>query len=199
MFKVEDLQKERFIKVGSISKSYGNQGELFIKVFNEDLLDLFDDKENFDDKKKFDNDDDDDKLPPLFVIMDGIYTPFFIKEFTPKGKSGFIARFSTISDVLHSEQMVGKELFCLPKFLHNCQSGDFESSTDGDDLSFLIGYSVQNENLERVGTITDIIIYPANICIEIENNALIPFHTDLVISLNREEKTLAMKIAEGLL
>ena len=173
-----------FTKIGNVSRSYGNQGEVFIKIFSDAALKILD--------AVADGTLAEGKVPPLYMLFDGIYTPFFVQSCTPKGNTGFIVRFSTVSDASHAEELVGLELFA---------QGDQE---DLEDLQVLKGYSVENESGKKVGVVADVIEYPANICLIIKKEdsseeVLIPFHPDLLVSLDKKAKRMVLKIAQGLL
>lgn len=179
-----------FTKAGSVSKSYGKAGEVYIKLSSDTLLNILDSKA----------DAPETSVSPVFIQMDGILTPFFVEKCSPKGNSGFIVKFSTIRNAAGAEELVGKELYI---------SDNGEDALS--DLSEIIGYTVENENGTVVGNVADVIEYPANICLSIapsndykkekdsSEEVLIPFHPDLLIDLRPKEKRIAMKIAEGLL
>lgn len=219
---------QKYSKAGSVSKSYGNRGEVLIKLFSDSLLQIFEDVEN---KKELIS-----AIPPVFFLIDGIYTPFFIEKFTQKGKTGFVAKFSTVSDSSHSEELVGHEIFIhdtlVSRYMKKNGTGEREDEQTID-LQELIGYIVENEEGKEIGVISDVIEYPANVCFNItlsnasakaqqstiareEQNAtakekhasakekdlfeeiLIPFHPDLLLSFDHKQRRIAMKIAKGL-
>ena len=71
---------------------------------------------------------------------------------------------------------------------------------DGLTLEDLIGFSLQDQDGHRAGTIGDIQDFSGNICLELTGSgALVPFHDDLIIDIDIEKKTLTMSISEGLL
>lgn len=187
------MTEMKFSKAGSVSKSYGNAGEVYIKIFSDALMDILDSiAKAAVSKAKAAAPKAITAAPPLYISMDGILTPFFVQSCTPKGNSGFIVKFSTVRDAAHAEELVGKEIMVQK------EEGDFS------DLQELVGYTVENEDGKRIGKIADVIEYPANICLSIKKEdsseeVLIPFHPDLVLKFDSQEKRIAMKIAEGLL
>ena len=97
--------------------------------------------------------------------------------------------FSTIRDSEHAEEIVGRDLFL------EAVEDDILS-----DLDILVGYKVFSENGVAVGTVSRVLEYPNNICLELEETEnLLPFHEDLVLSFDQENKTIVMKIPQGLL
>ncbi len=56
--------------------------------------------------------------------------------------------------------------------------------------------------MEEIGEITDYIDIPNNPCIEVDTKngtAMIPFHEDLIISVDPENQEIIMTIPEGLI
>ena len=181
---IAELENSKFISVGSISKSYGNQGEVLIKIFDEDVMEQLENIDN-----------------PLtvFIQFEQIYTPFFIAHAQRKGKNGWVVRFTTISDIAHSEEIVGRNLYIA----ENPDESYVEDVSDLQDITSLIGYTVIDENSKTKGEIIDVIEYPSNICLNIKlsdsREVLVPFHIDLVSHFDNIKRELILLIPNGLI
>jgi 16S rRNA processing protein RimM len=67
-------------------------------------------------------------------------------------------------------------------------------------LASLVGFNViEANNNKKVGTIASIDDSTANILFELEDGRLIPATDDLITDINTKDKTIKMKIPEGLL
>ena len=66
-----------------------------------------------------------------------------------------------------------------------------------------MGWKVRNADGQSVGTVVDYEDIPGNLCLWVERpggeEVLIPFHEELVISLDESSQTLTLSIPEGVL
>ena len=57
-----------------------------------------------------------------------------------------------------------------------------------------------DQESRTAGTIEDILDFSGNICLEISGSgALVPFHDDLLLDINPDNRTLTLRIDESLL
>ena len=66
----------------------------------------------------------------------------------------------------------------------------------------LIGYTLYSHNNLKVGSITDFIDIPNNPVVEViynENEVLVPINDELIVNLSIENKSIHIKIPDGLL
>lgn len=166
-----------YIRIAMVSKSYDNKGEVMIKIVN----------------PLYSQEDFTHNQFPLFILMEQTFTPFFIERASPKGNTSLIVKFTTIHDLAHSEELVGKAVYC-----RSDQSVFQNESTD-----WLVGFALLNQKGKIVGNVTQVIEYPSNICLEITpskgESFLVPFHEDLVIEIDADVKIIKMQIPEGIL
>lgn len=188
--------------IGSVSKSYGTEGEV--------ILSLSIDPEDIELKE------------PVFIDFDGLPVPFYIDSDScqPRGRRKLLVRLTDVDTLADAEELVGRTV-----------SVDADSYADGadpfeaDDLSFLIGWKVFKEmpageseceesvagqetatdpigTAECVGVVTEFVDIPGNPCLEVETEknetVLLPFHEDLIVSVNPDERIISMDIPEGL-
>ena len=163
--------EDTLLPVGRIVKSYGTEGEVMI-AFQEGIADL--------------------------LFYDGLPVPFYITSIQPKGPRKAVVRLEDIDTLADAEEAAGKDIRLDPADYPELSGTDAHTITeDGLTLEDLIGFSLQDQDGHRAGTIGDIQDFSGNICLD--SGALVPFHDDLIIDIDIEKKTLTMSISEGLL
>lgn len=199
--------------IGSVSKSYGTEGEV--------ILSLSIDPEDIELKE------------PVFIDFDGLPVPFYIDSDScqQRGRRKLLVRLTDVDTLADAEELVGRTV-SVDADSYAGGADPFES----DDLSFLIGWKVFKEmpsgeseceesvagqetaervgavghmgtvgclgTAECVGVVTEFVDIPGNPCLEVETEkketVLLPFHEDLILSVNPDERCLSMDIPEGL-
>ena len=162
-----------------IAKTYGNKGEVLLRIKSDRFSEML---EGCQEKGK-------ELEEPVFIYFDGLPVPFFISSATHRSGNAWVVTFSTVRDNAHAEEIVGRDLF-------------IESAEDDllSDLDILVGYTVISKEGVKAGKVSRVIEYPNNICLELEETeTLLPFHEDLVLSFDQENKTIVMTIPQGLL
>lgn len=125
---------------------------------------------------------------PVFIDYDGLPVPFFIESLTPRGNGRALVRLNDITSLADAEEIVGRAVWA-----------DWEEEASEEaDFSDLVGWTVLG-----AGEVTDFIDIPANPCLEIQTkngtSVLVPFHEDLILSVDPEARVLEMEIPDGLL
>ena len=163
-----------------IAKTYGKEGEILLRVESDRFSELL--EEAAQDKEEIFKE-------PVFIYFDALPVPFFIESVHHRSNNAWVVTFSTIRDLLHAEEIVGRNLYM--------ESGEEDAFSDLDSLT---GFTVIAEDGKVAGTICKVLQFPGNICLELkESQSLIPFHEDLILSFNPDENTIAMKIPKGLI
>lgn len=125
---------------------------------------------------------------PVFIDYDGLPVPFFIESLTPRGNGRALVRLNDITSLADAEEIVGRAVWA------DCE----EEASEEADFSDLVGWTVLG-----AGEVTDFIDIPANPCLEIQTkngtSVLVPFHEDLILSVDPEARVLEMEIPDGLL
>lgn len=163
---------DTLLPIGQVLKSYGTDGEIFIRFFN-DFVDYFEDRE------------------PVFLFYDGLPVPFSISSFNVKGNNKAIVRLDEIDNHEEAEEIAGREIFApvADRIVY-----------DEDTPEYFIGFTLYDQNDRKVGIIGDVHDFSGNICFELENSeTLIPFNEDLVISFDEDTRSITLEISEGLL
>ena len=125
---------------------------------------------------------------PVFIDYDGLPVPFFIESLTPRGNGRALVRLNDITSLADAEEIVGRAVWA-----------DWEEeASEETDFSDLVGWTVLG-----AGEVTDFVDIPANPCLEIQTkngtSVLVPFHEDLILSVDPEARVLEMEIPDGLL
>lgn len=178
---------EKLSVVAKVTKSYGTEGAVALRFSDSEMQTI---------------------EGSVFIFFDGFPVPFFIHSSTRKG-SGSIVKFDTVNDLSHAEELVGKEIFAEVLKNKKVVAGDVEDFEKGhaEALQFLIGYILAKESGDIVGKIIDILDYPGNPCIEVvsgsaqkgrDKTMIIPYNSELFISVDDEEKILTMRIPSGI-
>ena len=168
-----------------IAKTYGKDGEILLRVESDRFSEMLEECEE--EGKELEE--------PVFVYFDGLPVPFFISSAKHRSNNAWVVTFSTVRDLSHAEEIVGRDLY-----LEASEADVFN------DLDLLVGFAVVDENGKPAGIVSKVVEYPSNICLEIrrqsgasDEEVLLPFHEDLVASFDQENRIIAMKIPAGLL
>src|SRR5574344_2850742 len=176
--------------VAQIVKTYDSTGEVLIRInapeFEERLANI---KE------------------PVFIHFEELPVPFFITSAVQRSGNAWIIKFSTVRDGAHAQELVGNDIFIEdPRSAkENSTDASGDSTSEGaeqdnqiSDVEQLIGFKLLDEDGTEKGVITSFYEFTANICLEINNSTMVPLHEDLIISISKKDKTIAMKIPKGL-
>jgi 16S rRNA processing protein RimM len=163
-----------FFNLGTIIKSFGIKGEL---VFYLDV----DEPEQYNDLKF------------VFVKIDGRLIPFRVISIEIDNKQAIIS-LEDISTPDHAKDLVGKELY-LP--LDQLQEKDEEKIYYHD----IIGFNVVDQDVGKIGTVKEVLEGEEQSLLSVvdkDNEILIPFVDEIVISVDLEKSELIVKVPEGL-
>jgi 16S rRNA processing protein RimM len=162
------------ILLGKIAKTHGHEGEVILRLEN-----TF--KNNI------------PELDWVFLLIEGKPVPFLLSDYEYSGAGILIAKFEgyNSSDVI--KEITGCEVFL---------ETDRYKKYSVENISGLQGFRFYDKKNKITGTVKEIIENPGqlllNIITEKNNSILIPFHPDLIISLDEANKTIRMDIPDGL-
>lgn len=166
---------EEVFPIGQIQKTHGVAGEMACSFSSE----IFS-EENID-----------------FVVLDieGILVPFYISSFRPKGQKSGLLMLEGINSETEARQLSGKKLY-IPKYhLDKVDSQEI-------DLSYFIGFEVQDGQAGRVGRINDVDETTPNSLFVVscgKEELLIPAGADYIRSVDHEQGILYVDLPEGLI
>lgn len=134
---------------------------------------------------------------PVFIYFDGLPVPFFILSFTKRGNVRALVRLTGIGNLKDAEEIVGKEIFVKQEAIIGYDEDDGELTLDD-----IIGWSLLHPDGNKAGTISGYEDIPGNPCLYVETDngqAMLPFHEDLILSVDEDSGTIVMSIPEGLI
>lgn len=134
---------------------------------------------------------------PVFIAFDGLPVPFFISSLTARGAGRAVVHLNDVNTLEDAEELVGQAVWA-----------DWEEMEEEDDgFGDLVGWTLYADNGTqdgvKAGHITDFIDIPANPCLEVETengtSVLVPFHEELIVSVDPDRRMLTLEIPDGLL
>jgi 16S rRNA processing protein RimM len=162
-------------KLGKINKAHGLKGDLKVSFEAEFPI-------NF------------SKLESVYVNINNKLIPFFIEKISVQGKKA-IFTIEDIKDLKSAEALFDKEVF-LPLTMLPEDDGKVFKYTD------LIGYTVADKTLGKLGKITDVYALPGQDVLAMdykEKEILIPASEELITKIEKSKKIVHIEIPEGLL
>ena len=158
------------LRIAQVLKSNGTQGELLISFFDVAPEDI-------------------DLQEPVFIEFDGLPVPFYFESFVERGSNRALVHLTGVRSLKDADELSGQTIYA-----------DYFEEESGEDLT---GWTVHNPEGEFVGTVSDYEDIPGNTCLWVRRpdgtEVLLPFHEDLVVSLDAATSRLTLHIPDGLL
>lgn len=137
------------------------------------------------------------KLPAHFLIeAKGRYIPFFVAKFSLTDVDGGMLNLEDITTPEVAKQYSGSTLYLTEK------DAETYFKEDADAMKELIGYTLIDETVGKVGEIIELMDTPAQVLATVKGETkeyTIPLVDDLVIEVNKRKKEIRMDLPEGLL
>lgn len=132
----------------------------------------------------------------VFVEIDGLLVPFFVMEdgFRFKTENSAILTFDGVDSEKYAKRMVGSSVFLFKNEIIEMPDEPFESQFEN--------YLLIDEKLGDIGIIEQVDNYSGNIVITVKyrgQELLVPFNEDFLIEIDKNNKTLKLKLPEGLI
>lgn len=173
---METIPKSECQKIGFIRKTHGVHGELVLEFepeFEESVA----------------------AASRFFLELDGLLVPFFLAE------GGFRFKSSTAAlvtfDRVGSDQYANRLVSC-PAFLYQ---HEIVEGKDELPAGRFLHYRLLDENSGELGIITAVDNYSGNMVLTVqtkEGELLVPFNQDLLVDLNEKNKSLTLRLPEGI-
>ncbi len=168
------MNHPQLTEIGTIQRTHGVNGEVQIAWTND-----FEPEEH--------------KLESVFLLIEGIPIPFFIKSLRSKGRDASLIVFDEVNDMVEANDLVGLRIFAEIKR---------KPKSDEVYLDDLVGYTIITNLGVKLGEIDGIQDYSGNLVFQVKNSAgnevLIPATPDFILELDEDSKTLIMELPEGL-
>lgn len=174
MLERKPIDIKNCIDVGFIKKPHGIKGELLV-VFNGGVNDSIED------------------LDFLFFEIDGLIVPYFIEEMTWRSDGSIVFKFNLINSKEKAQLFVGYKIFI--------NKDDLIFDDNDFDPHYLINFKVVDSKLGFIGEINAINDFGGNIVFNVQygnNEIMIPFNEDLLVSFDQDNSTLTLDCPEGL-
>ena len=168
---------EKYHVIGRLSKTFGYDGSLKLKVENH-LAHLLDSEKVF------------------FIKIGSNHVPFFVESL--KDKTQLIIKFENIDSKETAVKLCNKDL-CVPSEKIKTEERVAPSTLL---FAWAKGFLIIDPEENIIGEILDIKEFPQQemaVLIHEEKEILLPIHQDLILGLDEDEQVMMMKIADGLL
>ncbi len=170
------MKPSELIGIGKIVKTHGIHGELIIEAIDSEIF------ENIE--------------GPVFIIIDGLPVPFFIKNASPTTSTRFRVSLKWIDSETKAKALINTPIFA-PSGSLSISESQFNQSPN-----LLIGFNVSDLHYGLLGPVTGILYQNNNPLLAIQHpkaEILVPLHPDLVLNLNYRKKTMEIDAPQGLL
>ena len=165
------IKPEEVYRIGRLGKAHGVKGEVSLQ-FDDDIFDRVD-------------------CDYLVLDVDGILVPFFIEEYRFRSDTVALVKFEDVDTQQRAAELTGCDVY-FPRALAD--------EDNAPALALLVGFDLVEANAGRtVGRIAAIDDTTANTLFELEDGRLIPASDDLVNDIDLKQRTITMRLPEGLL
>ncbi|MFO7867778.1 MAG: hypothetical protein R6U95_00590 [Bacteroidales bacterium] len=161
--------------IGTISRNYGNNGELVLQLFPRITINLSD-------------------VPYVFIEKDSMLVPFFFTIISRK-KNKYIIHIEDVDTEKHSQEFVESLVFV--------ESHNTDVVYGDKDFVDVRGFTVYDHD-ECLGIVNDVHHYFMHSVLQVvlhagSHEVQIPFSQELISRLDEEKKDIYMSLPEGLL
>ncbi|WPP53609.1 ribosome maturation factor RimM [Catalinimonas niigatensis] len=137
-----------------------------------------------------------EEMESVFLQLSGSGTliPFFIENLRLQ-KDSLIIKFEDIDELEQAEALLGAVLFLPLDQLPTLEEGQFY-------FHEIIGFQIEDENEGSLGTVKDVYEAGSQYLIAMDyqsQEVLIPLNDDIVLKVDKDNKTVFTRLPEGLL
>lgn len=132
----------------------------------------------------------------FFVELEGLLVPFFLAEngFRFKSTKSAIVRFDGVDTENYARRLVGNSVYLFQNEIVDISEETIES--------YLLNYTLVDEKLGEIGTVSNIDDFSGNVVLTVNfrgEEIMIPFNEDFLVSIEEKQKTITLKLPEGLI
>ena len=173
---METISKTDCEKIGFLKKTHGIHGEVVLE-FESHFEYSVEEAERF------------------LIELEGLLVPFFVKEdgFRFKTANTAIITFSEVESEKYAKRLIGNSVFLFKNEIVDAPNQSLDSQ--------FINHLLIDEAMGDLGIINQVDDFSGNIVLTINfrgKEVLIPYNDDFLISVNEEQKTILLKLPEGL-
>ncbi|WP_423129913.1 ribosome maturation factor RimM [Gaoshiqia sp. Z1-71] len=173
---METIRKDDCLKIGYLQKTHGVRGELVL-ILDPGFADSLEEE------------------PTLFLEIDGLLVPFFLKADGVRFRSNESAllQFDWVDDENQARRLIG-----LPVFI-----GKDDWLNEEEDVLFhqLVGYKFFDSKLGFIGLIEQVDDYSGNLIFQLDykgKEVLVPFSDDFLIRFDEENQEIELDCPDGI-
>lgn len=138
---------------------------------------------------------------PAILDIDGIYVPFYAESVRTKGSFSYLVKFEGIDSEIEAKKLVNKTVYALRNKLKEYMLENYdEEYALYDDL---VGYTIEDIDNGVIGKVVEIDTNTENELFIVEtpdgNTVYIPLTEDFIEKMDEDNKTITMRLPEGLL
>ncbi len=173
---METIPKNDCLKVGYLQKPHGIKGEVVLNFEPEFANSL-------------------EEEPALFLEIDGLLVPYFLKPEGIRFRSGETAllHFDWIEDENMARQICGNSVYIKKE--------DWLDDEEELPLHMLVGFQLYDTTLGLIGPIEQVDDYAGNLIFQVtykNQEVLIPFNEDFLIRFDEANREIELKCPEGI-
>jgi 16S rRNA processing protein RimM len=170
------MQKQDCLLIGKVVKSHGIHGELIIETSNPEAFQNI--KES------------------IHLEIEGLLVPFFIQKIHHQSTERFRIKFHWLDNEKQTQEIMNCDVFIPTSDLGELEQNLIITP------HLLIGYKAIDKVHGNIGEVQDYIDQPNNPILVIKegrNEILIPYHPDLISTVENRKKTVYLDTPEGLI
>mgnify|MGYP002623556191 CR=1 FL=1 len=170
------ISRESVFKIGTVGRIHGVKGEVSIHITDE-VFDRVD-------------------IDYLFLEVEGLLVPFFMEEYRFKSDTTVLMKFCDIDSADQATALTGCDIY-FPRDKADDGGGELSWSE-------LVGFTVvDSDGHQAVGEIIKVDLTTINTLFEVRTadgkTVLIPAADELVDDVDRDHRTITLRIPEGIL
>lgn len=169
------VQTMQYRRIGDVLKTFGARGELIVKVLEDIPRAILQNKK------------------PVFIYIDGLPVPFYMKVVESKGVSKLVVVFEDMETEALATELVGKPIHLVV---------DKVTPEQGSELDMLVGYTVVDVSYGELGTVKEVMAIPGNPCLVLskdEVEVIVPLNQDLISKIDQSKKEIHLNLPDGLI
>jgi 16S rRNA processing protein RimM len=170
------LKKENLVFLGTLIKPHGIHGDMILKLTSLHPEDL-------------------PEMESIFVEIEGLIVPFFISHYSDMSESSLLIGLADIKSNDDAKSLTGCIVYITKNKLDIPDNLHLKSQE-------IISFDIIDRNHGNIGKITDFLNIKDNPLLKVAGKGkefMIPFHSDMILKIDRNKKTVITEIPEGLL
>ncbi|MGD9929751.1 MAG: ribosome maturation factor RimM [Mangrovibacterium sp.] len=173
---METIPKNDCLKIGYLQKPHGIKGEVVLNFEPEFETSL-------------------EEEPALFLEIDGLLVPYFLKPDGLRFRSGESAllQFDWVDDENQARQICGCAVYMKKE--------DWLDDEEELPLHMLVGYQLFDSKRGIIGTIEQVDDYAGNLIFQVTYNGqevLIPFNEDFLVRFDEDNREIELQCPDGI-